>query len=149
MPLYGHVFRLQLDGSFCPYEFHVGRPGFEENMPDPAFFKELADFLRSNRLSDLLALQFLDHHTGKTNIEFEAGPEGTVMLCEEDLLTVSQSRTITGWYFEVGDDGIISCKGGDVYAPQKNNTHKVFQDSKPLPTLESLKKALQEEGIIA
>lgn len=133
MPLHGHVFRLQPDGSFFPYEFHVGEPGFQENTVRPVFFKELAGFLQSNHLSDLLALQFLDHPGDKTSFEFEAGTQATVMINEDDLLTVSQSRTTTGWYFKVGDDGVISCKGGDVYAPQKNNTHKVFRDSKPLP----------------
>ena len=63
MPLYGHVFRLQPDGSLFPYEFHVADQVLRKNARSD-IFKELADFLRSNRLSDLLALQFLNHGIG-------------------------------------------------------------------------------------
>ncbi|KAJ9130463.1 hypothetical protein NKR23_g12191 [Pleurostoma richardsiae] len=146
--IHGHVFRLQPDGSFIPYEFHAGDADSKAANTGPAFFQELADFLRCNGLADLIALQVLDSSRDKTNMELQVGPQGTVMMDEKDLIGFSPPRITTGWSFKVGDDGVISCKGNDVYSAKKN-THQVFQDSKPLPTVEALKEALREEGIIA
>lgn len=69
------------------------------------------------------------------------------MMDTKDILGFEPAQITTGWSFQVGEDGVISCKGNDVYAAKKD-THAVFQDSKPL-TLEALKAALLQEGIIA
>lgn len=81
-------------------------------------------------------------------MELLVGPQSTLMVDEKDLIGFDPPRLTTGWSFQVGNDGIISCKGNDVYASKKN-THAVFQDSKPLPTVEALKEALRGEGLIA
>jgi hypothetical protein len=114
----------------------------------PAFFQELAAFLHRNSLADLVALQLLTGSESRTKMELLVGPQATLMVHEKDLIGFDPPRITTGWTFRVGNDGIISCKGGDVYAAKKN-THQVFQDSKPLPTVEALLEALRGEGIIA
>jgi hypothetical protein len=69
------------------------------------------------------------------------------MVDEKDLIGFDPPRITTGWSFWVGNDGIISCKGNNVYAAKKN-THQVFTDSKPLPTVEALLEVLREKGFI-
>ena len=70
------------------------------------------------------------------------------MVDEKDLIGFERPRITTGWSFHIGDDGIISYKGNDVYA-EKKDTHQVFTDSKPLRTVVALREALHEEGLIA
>ncbi|KAJ5246657.1 hypothetical protein N7468_001640 [Penicillium chermesinum] len=146
-PVHGHVFRMQPDGTFAAYEFHQGEAAFKRESIELDFFKEFADFLRQNNLADLLALELLDGPQDHIYKELQVGPQATVLLNEKDVIGLGLSTITTGWSFKVGDNGIISCKGGTVYSPKKN-THGVFVDSKPL-TVESLKKALRGEGIIA
>ncbi|EGC40661.1 conserved hypothetical protein [Histoplasma capsulatum var. duboisii H88] len=146
-PVYGHVFRLQSEGTFVTYGFHEGEAAFKGENIGPAFFEEFADFLHRNSLAGLLALELLNGPQDHIQKELQVGPQATVLFHENDVIGLSPSTITTGWSFKVGDDGIISCKGGTVYSP-KNNTHGVFVDGKPL-TVESLKKALRDEKIIA
>lgn len=81
-------------------------------------------------------------------MELLLGRHDTLMVDERDLIGFDPPRITTGWSFHVGDDGIISCKGNDVYA-EKKNTHQVFKDSKPLPTVEALMQALRGAGVMA
>ncbi|KAI3316992.1 hypothetical protein HD806DRAFT_399658 [Xylariaceae sp. AK1471] len=147
-PIHSHVFHLQPNGTFMPYEFQEGEVPYKAAKVSGAFFQELAEFLQLNNLAGLIALQLLDGPRDRTNTELLVGPQSTLMMNTKDILGLEPARITTGWFFQVGEDGIISCKGGDVYAPKKN-AHAVFQDSKPLPTLEALKAALLQEGIIA
>ncbi|KKZ62098.1 hypothetical protein EMCG_03415 [[Emmonsia] crescens] len=146
--VHGHVFRLQSDGMFVPYELHEGKVDAKAASTEPKFFQEFANFLRHNNLADLIALQLLDSSRNSTSMELLVGPQGTLMVDEKDLIGFDPPRITTGWSFKVGDDGVISCKGNDVYAAKKN-THGVFQDSKPLHTVEALMEALRGEGVIA
>lgn len=95
-----------------------------------------------------MALQLLDGSQHSTRMELRVGQHDTLMVDEKDLIGFDPPRITTGWSFHVGDDGIISCKGNDVYS-DKENTHQVFQDAKPLPTIEALVQALRREGVIA
>jgi hypothetical protein len=147
-PLHGHVFCVQPDGALIAYEFHEGKADFNEESVQPAFFREFAEFLQHNHLASLLALELLDGHRDHTKTELQVGPLATVNFHENDVFGLDPQSITTGWSFQVGDDGIISCKGGNVYAAKKN-THQVFTDSKPLPTVEALKDALRAQGIIA
>jgi hypothetical protein len=81
-------------------------------------------------------------------MELLIGPQTTLMVDEKDLVGFERPHITTGWSFHVGDDGVISCKGNDVYA-EKKDTHQVFTNSKPLPTVEVLKEALRKEWLIA
>ena len=146
--VHGHVFRLQSDGTFIPYELHEGKIAAQAASTGSKFFQEFAGFLHDNNLADLIALQLLDGSQDTTRMELLVGPQSTLMVDQKDLIGFDPPRITTGWSFKVGDDGIISCKGGDVYAAKKN-THGVFQDSKPLPTVEALVEALRGEGVIA
>ncbi|KND88466.1 hypothetical protein TOPH_06856 [Tolypocladium ophioglossoides CBS 100239] len=136
------------DGAFVPYEFQEGEAPSKAVKISKVFFQELAGFLHFNNLAGLVALQLLDGPRDRTNTELLVGPQSTLMMDTKDVLGLDPAQITTGWFFKVGEDGVISCKGGDVYAPKKN-THGVFQDLKPLSTLETLKEALLEEGIIA
>ncbi|KPM41997.1 hypothetical protein AK830_g4581 [Neonectria ditissima] len=147
-PMHGHVFHLQPNGAFVPYEFQEGEVPYNAVQAPKAFFRELAEFLHFNNLAGLVALQLLDGPRDRTNTELLVGPQSTLMMDTKDVFGLDPVQITTGWFFQVGEDGIISCKSSDVYAPKKN-THGVFQDSKPLPTLEALKEALFHEGIIA
>ncbi|KAI0202829.1 hypothetical protein F4808DRAFT_467985 [Astrocystis sublimbata] len=129
-PIHGHVFHLQPNGAFVPYEFQEGETPSKATKIPKAFFQELAEFLHQNNLAGLV------------------GPQSTLMMDTKDVLGLEPAQMTTGWLFRVGEDGVISCKGNDIYAPKKN-THGVFQDSKPLPTVEALKEALLQEGVIA
>jgi len=142
------VFSLQSDGTFVPYELQEGEVDAKVASIQPAFFQELAAFLHSNNLADLVALQLLDGSESRKRMELLVGPQATLMVDEKDLTGFDPPRITTGWTFTVGNDGIISCKGNDVYSAKKN-THQVFQDAKPLPTVEALLEALRGEGIIA
>ncbi|KAG5763955.1 hypothetical protein H9Q72_007972 [Fusarium xylarioides] len=144
--LYG--IQVQPNGAFVPYEFQEGEAPSKAAKVPKAFFQELAEFLHLNNLAGLVALQLLDGPRDRTKTELLVGPQGTLMMDTKDALGFEPAQITTGWFFQVGEDGVISCKGNDVYAAKKN-THGVFQDSKPLPTLGALKAALLQEGIIA
>lgn len=122
--------------ALCELFVHNGVQDVFGTRPD--FFQEFASFLHHNNLADLVALQLLDSPQNSTRMELLIGPQATLMVDEKDLIGFEPPRITTGWSlsFQVGDDGIISCKGNDVYA-EKKNTHQVFTDSKPLPTVES------------
>lgn len=147
--VHGHVFRLQPDGTFVPYELQEGEVDAKIASINGGFFQDFAGFLRDNNLADLVALQVLDgDQHGPTKTELLVGPQSTLMVDQEDLIGFEPARITTGWSFHVAEDGIISCKGDNVYAAKKH-THAVFQDSKPLPTVEALREALRDEGVIA
>lgn len=116
-------------------------------MP-PASLRDFTEFLQQNHLARLLALESLDGYQDHTKTELQVGPLATVNFNENDVFGLDPQSRTTGWSFQVRDDGIISYKGGNVYAP-KTKTHQVFTDTKPLPTVEALKDALRAEGIIA
>lgn len=145
--VHGHVFRLQPDGTFVPYELQEGKMDAKTASIGHKFFHEFAVFLHGNNLADLVALQLLDGSQNSTRMELLVG-QSTLMVDEKDLIGFDPPRITTGWSFKIGEDGIISCKGNDIYAAKKN-THGVFQDSKPLPTVEALVEALRGEGVIA
>lgn len=147
-PIRGHVFSLQPNGAFVPYEFQEGEAPPNAAKVPRTFFQELAEFLQLNNLTGLVALQVLDGPKDQTNTELLVGSQSTLMMNTKEVLGFGPAQITTGWSFQVGEGGIISCKGNDIYAPKKN-THGVFQDSKLLPTLEELKAVLLQEGIIA
>lgn len=71
------------------------------------------------------------------------------MVDEKDIVYLPPASLTTGWSFQVQNDGIISCKGKDVYLETEKRTHRVFIDTKLLKTAEEWYKALVEEGILA
>ncbi|RYC58589.1 hypothetical protein CHU98_g7620 [Xylaria longipes] len=147
-PIHGHVFHLQPNTAFVPYEFQEGETPSKATKIPKAFFQELAEFLHQNNLAGLVALQLLDGPSDRTSTELLVGPQSTLIMDTKDVLGLEPAQMTTGWLFRVGKDGVISCKGNNVYSPKKN-THGVFQDSKPFPTVEALKEALLQEGVIA
>ncbi|KAH8776625.1 hypothetical protein F5883DRAFT_711426 [Diaporthe sp. PMI_573] len=146
--VHSYVFSLQSDGIFVPYKLQEGKVDAKVASIQPAFFQELAAFLHSNNLADLVALQLLDGSESRKRIELLVGPQATLMVDKKDLIGFNLPCITTSWTFTVRNNGIISCKGNNVYSAKKN-THQVFQDSKPLPTVEALLEALRGEGIIA
>ena len=56
--LHGHIFILSSTGGFVPYEYREDPP-LDMTSVDTAFFAELAQYLKGNRLAGLLGLQAL------------------------------------------------------------------------------------------
>ncbi|EPE04311.1 mus38-like protein [Ophiostoma piceae UAMH 11346] len=137
------------DGTFVPYELEEGEVNLRATAVAPGFFQEFASFLYLNKLSDLVALQVLDDAKEERRVELLVGSEGTLMVDEKDMVQLQPATLTTGWSFQVRNDGIISCKGKDVYSPTQKHTHRVFQDTKLLKTVGDWQKALVEEGILA
>ncbi|WQF89283.1 hypothetical protein CDEST_14297 [Colletotrichum destructivum] len=124
------------------HRFQEGEAPSNAAKVPKAFFQELAEFLHLKNLADLVALPLLDGPRDWTKTELLVGPQGTLMMDTKDVLGFESAQITTSWFFQVGDDGVISCKSNDVYAAKKN-THAVFQDSKPLPTVEALKAVFE------
>ncbi|EXK26971.1 hypothetical protein FOMG_16411 [Fusarium oxysporum f. sp. melonis 26406] len=59
-------------------------------------FQELAEFLRLNYLTDLVALQLLGGPRDQVNTDLLVGPQSTLMMNAEDVLGLDPSRIITG-----------------------------------------------------
>ncbi|KAJ8062838.1 hypothetical protein OCU04_008093 [Sclerotinia nivalis] len=134
-PIHGHIFRLRLDGACCPYEFRDGQADPKANSIQSSFFQAFADYLKDNRLADLLGLELLDRPEDQRSLEFVLGVQGTVMPGKQDFITAFPYR-ITSWTFQAEVGGIVSCKGGTVHAAKKKDgKHQVFIDSKPLQQL--------------
>ncbi|KAH6886812.1 hypothetical protein B0T10DRAFT_563048 [Thelonectria olida] len=123
-------FTYSPNGAFVPYEFQEGEAPSKAAKVPKVFFKELAEFLHLNNLAGLVALRLLDGPMDRTNTELLVGPQSTLTMDTKDVLGIEPAQITTGWFFQ-------------------KNTHGVFQDSKPLPTLEALKAVLLQEGIIA
>ncbi|KAI1816375.1 hypothetical protein GGS20DRAFT_583612 [Poronia punctata] len=121
--IHGHAFHLQPNGAFVPYEFQEGEAPSNAAKVPKAFSRELAEFLHLNNLAGLVALQLLDDPRDRTRTELLIGPQGTLRMDKKDVLGFEPAEITTGWFFQ-------------------KNTHGVFQDSKPLPTLQALKAAL-------
>lgn len=68
------------------------------------------------------------------------------MLREQDVSHGGIYRT-TGWSFERDGGGVISVKGQESHTKTTKGTHQVFFSGKPLPSVETVKDALHEEGI--
>ena len=82
--------------------------------------------MHSNNLADLVALQLLGGQSEGTSTELLIGPQSTLTLDTNDILGFEPAKITTGWLFQVGDDGVISCKGNDVYS-KKKNTHRLYR----------------------
>lgn len=140
-PIHGHVFHLQPDGTFVPYEFQEGESLSKATKVPKIFFQERTGFLHLNNLADLIAPQLLDDLSDGIMAELLVGPQSILMIGIKDVLGFEPAKITTGWVFRVGEDGIISCKGNSIYAPRKF-THAIFFDGKSLETLEELKAVL-------
>lgn len=68
-PVHGHVFSLQADGTFVPYELEEGEVNPRAAAVEPGFFQEFASFLHLNELSGLIALQVLEDAGEERRVE--------------------------------------------------------------------------------
>ncbi|RMJ09000.1 hypothetical protein CDV36_011393 [Fusarium kuroshium] len=98
-PIHGHVFRLQPNGAFIPYEFQEGEAPSKAAKVPRAFFRELAELLHLKSLAGLVALQLLDGPRDRTNTELLVGPQGTLMMDTKDVLGLAPAQITTGWFF--------------------------------------------------
>ena len=71
--VHGHVFRLQSDRIFIPYELQEGKIDAQAASTGPQFFQEFASSLYDNNLADLIALQLLDSSQDTTRMELLVG----------------------------------------------------------------------------
>ena len=110
----GHVFHIQSNRAFVPHEFREGEASSQAAEVPGAFFQELAEFLRLNNFTDLVALQLSGGPRDQVNTEFLVVSQSTRMMNTEDVLELDPARITMGWHFRVNEDGVISCKGNDV-----------------------------------
>jgi hypothetical protein len=107
--LHGHRFALT-DNGFQPYEYHSGGPP-EMGKVNNNFLPELADFINTNGLRNVIALEVLDRPLPEVMTEIVLGDRGTIMI-EPERLSGTNSYRQTGWTFTDFNGEPHVCKEG-------------------------------------
>ena len=144
--VHGHIFVLT-DHGFRPYEYQTG-PAPDLSRVNDAFIPELADFLSSNNLTELVGLQVVDSYP--SNMLELILPQGTIMLDASNLNGCAPSRQ-TGWKFEVKHGEPRVCQANETHG-QTRTGHEIYNQGDPHPRLETfqdLKHALVDAGILS
>ncbi|UNI24494.1 hypothetical protein JDV02_010234 [Purpureocillium takamizusanense] len=141
---HGHVFRLTGNGEMQAYEYREG-PIANLDGVDPAFFKELAQYLQVNDLGNLLGLQVLVQDAPEMMCEFVLQNHGTVMFDARDVKAWVPFRT-TGFALN-SNLSMTELQGGESHAKTTKGTHRVFVSGK-IGEEDSLMDALRAEDII-
>ena len=143
-PIHGHIYILSSDNRPVAYEYREGdSPAAKTN---PAFFRELFEYLSTNQLTGLLGLEVLEDTSNGQVFEFVIAGEGTVMVKEEQVAHADPYR-VTGWSF-AEDHGIISVKGHETHASLPNGPHHIFRDGKPLRSIDTVVELLLQKQVI-
>lgn len=143
--VHGHIFVLTEHG-FHPYEYQTGV------LPDlsglnSTFLPELADYLRTNRLSTLIGLQVIDQNPAHM-LELVL-PKGTIMADISTLNGCVPTRQ-TGWKFELKNGEPCVCKSNESHGRHANG-HDVFNAGAPHPklqTFQDVRSALIAENLL-
>ncbi|KAJ5689607.1 hypothetical protein N7462_003999 [Penicillium macrosclerotiorum] len=109
--VYGHVFRLQRDGTFFPYQYFNDKASYGNVSVDLDFFIELASFLEKNSLANIVALE-------------RKSP------CDDSTMVMNQHDVAAGWHFTVEENGAISCNRDTIYLGRVLGTRPVYMSSK-------------------
>lgn len=146
--LHGQRFALT-DNGFQPYEYHSGgHPDMAE--VDDNFLHELADFISTNGLSRILALEVLDHPLPEVMTEIVLGDYGTIMI-EPERLGGSNSYRQTGWAFADQNGEPRVCKEGKqvhVTGPKGHIIIVTPQDSTRIETCSEALETLRKHGYL-
>ncbi|KAK4074650.1 hypothetical protein Purlil1_12906 [Purpureocillium lilacinum] len=142
--IHGHIFRLTGNGEMQAYEYREG-PVVNLDGVNPAFFRELAQYLLANGLENLLGLEVLVQDAPEMMCEFVLQNHGTVMLDTRDVKAWKSFRT-TGFTLN-SNLSTNELKGGQSHAKTTKGTHQVFIDGK-IGKEDPLMDALRAEGIV-
>jgi len=142
--VHGRIFKLVDGNGFVAYEYVEGRATNDLPSIGSNFLEELAAYVRSNGLAEIVGLQVRGQSAGNM-VEFDFGNCGTVMLNAQDICHGTPFRT-TGWVFSY--DGVVSFKGVESHAPTTKGPHKVFIDGKLAPDVPALKAVLRRFNVI-
>ncbi|KAK4064920.1 hypothetical protein Purlil1_14086 [Purpureocillium lilacinum] len=121
--LRGHNFILT-DKGFHPYEYRSGRQPNMAQVGDN-FLPELANFLRTNGLGRVLALEVLDNPLPAATMELVLGDHGTVMMDSASLTGCKPFRQ-TGWAFADQDGKPRLCQDGKQYHGTAPNVRMLY-----------------------
>ncbi|KAI3395663.1 hypothetical protein diail_1031 [Diaporthe ilicicola] len=141
--IHGHISRLTGNGEMQAYEYREG-PIANLDGIDPAFFNELAQYLRANDLGNLLGLQVLAQDAREMMCEFVLQDHGTIMLDARDVKAWVPFRT-TGFALN-SNLSMTELKGGESHAKTTKGTHQGFIDGK-IGKEDPLMDALRAENI--
>ncbi|KAJ6436396.1 C6 finger domain-containingprotein [Purpureocillium lavendulum] len=142
--IHGHIFRLTGNGEMQAYEYREG-PIVNLDGVNPAFFRELAQYLLANDLESLLGLQVLVQDAPEMMCEFVLQDHGTVMLDERYVKAWVPFRT-TGFALN-SNLSMTELKGGESHAKTTKGTHQVFIGGK-IGKEDPLMDALRAEDIV-
>ncbi|KAM4063477.1 hypothetical protein HRG_011404 [Hirsutella rhossiliensis] len=146
--LRGHTFILT-DKGFHPYEYHSGKHPELAQIEDN-FVSELADFLRTNQLSRIIALEVLDSPLPETMMELVLGDHGTMMMEPERLRGCRPFRQ-TGWAFVEENGEPRVCKDGKQHHVTGPNGHIIIVEPPKNNEIETCSDALhflREHGLL-
>ncbi|KAM4067492.1 hypothetical protein HRG_001410 [Hirsutella rhossiliensis] len=146
--LRGHTFILT-DKGFHPYEYHSGKHPELAQIEDN-FVSELADFLRTNQLSRIIALEVLDSPLPDTMMELVLGGCGTMMMEPERLRGCRPFRQ-TGWAFVEENGEPRVCKDGKQHHVTGPNGHIIIVEPPKNNEIETCSDALhflREHGLL-
>ncbi|KAI1483477.1 hypothetical protein F4774DRAFT_163713 [Daldinia eschscholtzii] len=144
--IHGHIFALTSSGCFTAYEFRTGLlPKLSHIAVE--FFDDVAEYLQSNQLGDVLGLEVLENEGGEAAFEFVMGQGlGTLMLAESKAYADPLIYRTTGWVFE--NDGAISCRGGAHHTKTTGGEHSTVKSGTvKTSSVEMIKMALLDAGI--
>ena len=143
--VHGHIFVLT-DHGFHPYEYQAG-PIPDLSRVNSAFLPELAEYLITNKLSELIGLQVIDQNPAHM-LELIL-PQGTIILNVSNLNGCVPTRQ-TGWKFEVENGEPRVYQANETYG-QTATMYEIYNKGDPHPKLEDfqdLKNVLVEAGIL-
>ncbi|KAJ6436709.1 DDE superfamily endonuclease, CENP-B-like protein [Purpureocillium lavendulum] len=146
--LRGHIFLLT-DKGFHPYEYDSGQHPDLVDVEDN-FVAELADFLRTKRLSRVIALEVLENPLPETMMELVLGDYGTMMMTPEHLRGCTPFRQ-TGWAFVAEDGGPRVCKDGKQHHVTGPNGHIIIVEPPKNTKIDTCSDALhimKEYGLL-
>lgn len=149
--IHGNVFMLLPDKRFISYEFCEGPPPASLANIDINFLRELATYLWSNQLTNLVGLEVHHGRQAMGMVEFEMNGGGTVLL-PESKVTYGRLDRATGWTLgkskgPTEPDG--QPQPGTHWAVTTKNTHKVFVDGVEPKSEDDLVTGLVAEGILS
>ena len=143
--MHRHIFVLT-DHGFHPYEYQAG-PIPDLSRVNSAFLPELAEYLITNKLSELIGLQVIDQNPAHI-LELILS-QGTIILDVSNLNRYVPTRQ-TSWKFEVENSEPRIYKSNETHGRHING-HDVFNEDAPHSKLESfqdIKNTLMKAGIL-
>ncbi|KAI1329488.1 hypothetical protein F5Y16DRAFT_409177 [Xylariaceae sp. FL0255] len=145
-PIHGHIYKLTGD-AFIPYEYREGELPMTFTDVSKDFFQELARFLTSNNLDNLLGLEVLDRKEDLYCGEYVLGHQGTVLVEQKDIVTGVPFRK-TQFVFDLnGNQEPDPIQPGTHHEGTTKSTHRVFV-TKTLRTVDDVMDVLRAEHIV-